>query len=279
MPMTSAVAPKFSAAHPRAAVIFDNLHMMHDIISDILQNDTVPAAKKREVIYAALDEFQDPTRNVISMDMWRNMADHMGGVAAMGGPATGILRPIAATATHPGHAAGGHDAAAHGASGARDTNRPHHPTGHRPEPAGAQDDAHARRGEDDVAADGAARRAGSVPHAAPHADRMMELHMRMMQDTVIRRRVMADSVMRRTMAEMMADMPAEHRAHMQQMMQEAPTRTMPSQPAAEGRPQARPVRPARPARPATPKRPAPRAAPDGATGHEGHRPPSRGRAP
>ncbi len=46
MPMTSAVAPKFSAAHPRAAVIFDNLHMMHDIISDILTADTIPHDKK-----------------------------------------------------------------------------------------------------------------------------------------------------------------------------------------------------------------------------------------
>jgi hypothetical protein len=42
MPMTAAVAPRFAARHPRAAVIFDNLHMMHDIISDILLSDRVP---------------------------------------------------------------------------------------------------------------------------------------------------------------------------------------------------------------------------------------------
>ena len=108
MPMASAVAPQFSAAHPRAAVIFDNLHMMHDIISDILQNDTVPEDRKREAIYAALDEFQDPTRNVMTMDMWRNMADHMGGLAAMGGSATGILRPVGAEAT-PAPASDGHE--------------------------------------------------------------------------------------------------------------------------------------------------------------------------
>ena len=93
MPMASAVAPRFSAAHPRAAVIFDNLHMMHDIISDILKNDTVPAGRKREVIYAALDEFQDSSRNVMPLAMWRDMAGHMGGIAAMGGPATGLLHP------------------------------------------------------------------------------------------------------------------------------------------------------------------------------------------
>jgi len=100
MPMASGVAPQFSAAHPRAAVIFDNLHMMHDIISDILQNDTVPAGRKREVIYAALDEFQDSTRNLMSLEMWRNMAGHMGGLAAMGGPATG--RVPADSAAHGG---------------------------------------------------------------------------------------------------------------------------------------------------------------------------------
>jgi hypothetical protein len=36
MPMTAAIAPEFSRRHPRAAVIFDNLHMKHDIISDVL---------------------------------------------------------------------------------------------------------------------------------------------------------------------------------------------------------------------------------------------------
>lgn len=93
MPMTSAVAPHFSAAHPRTAVIFDNLHMMHDIISDILAADTVPRSEKRKVIYAALREFRDSTRNVMTMDAWRNMARSMGGLAAMGGPATGLLPP------------------------------------------------------------------------------------------------------------------------------------------------------------------------------------------
>jgi hypothetical protein len=91
MPMTSAIAPNFSAKHPRAAVIFDNLHMMHDIISDILAADTIPGNQKRAVIYAQLAEFRDSTRNVISMEEWRNMAEHMGGIAAMGGPATGLL--------------------------------------------------------------------------------------------------------------------------------------------------------------------------------------------
>ncbi|MES2304630.1 MAG: hypothetical protein V4558_03945 [Gemmatimonadota bacterium] len=91
MPMASAIAPRFSAAHPRAAVIFDNLHMMHDIISDILAADVVPRADKRKVIYEALAEFRDTTRNVMTMKEWHEMGSMMGGVGAMGGPATGLL--------------------------------------------------------------------------------------------------------------------------------------------------------------------------------------------
>ncbi len=91
MPMTATVAPAFTAKHPRAAVIFDNLHMMHDIISDVLAADPISKARKRTVIYEQLAEFRDGTQNVMSMDEWRNMGEMMGGVAAMGGPATGLL--------------------------------------------------------------------------------------------------------------------------------------------------------------------------------------------
>ncbi|HEX7338283.1 MAG TPA: hypothetical protein VF252_13845 [Gemmatimonadales bacterium] len=101
MPMTSAVAPRFSAAHPRAAVIFDNLHMMHDIISDILAADTIPHGQKGRVIDEQLDKLQDPTREVMSLDEWRMMADHMGGVEVMGGPATNLARLVQAPAAPP----------------------------------------------------------------------------------------------------------------------------------------------------------------------------------
>jgi hypothetical protein len=87
MPMTSAVAPQFSRRHPRAAVIFDNLHMMHDIIADILASPAVPRDAKAREIDRALDEFQDGTKNVIEMEHWWMMADHMGGVEKMGGVA------------------------------------------------------------------------------------------------------------------------------------------------------------------------------------------------
>jgi hypothetical protein len=96
MPMTSAIAPKFSAAHPRAAVIFDNLHMMHDIISDILTADTIPHEQKGRMIDEQLDKLQDPARDVMSLDEWRMMADYMGGVDMMGGRATALVRAVQA---------------------------------------------------------------------------------------------------------------------------------------------------------------------------------------
>jgi uncharacterized membrane protein len=108
MPMTATIAPTFSAAHPRAAVIFDNLHMMHDIISDVLASDTIPKAGKRAVIYQQLAGFRDGTRDVMTMDEWRNMGEMMGGIGAMGGPATGLLTPAATASGAMDHAARGH---------------------------------------------------------------------------------------------------------------------------------------------------------------------------
>jgi hypothetical protein len=66
MPMTATVAPTFTSRHPRAAAIFDNLHMMHDIIADILASEDVQAAKKRQEIYSALQEFQDGSRSLMA---------------------------------------------------------------------------------------------------------------------------------------------------------------------------------------------------------------------
>jgi len=86
MPMTSAVAPAFTTAHPRAAAIFDNLHSLHDVISDILLNDdAVPSSQKRALIYRAIAEYQDPAREVESDEHWRMMGEMVGGVERMGG--------------------------------------------------------------------------------------------------------------------------------------------------------------------------------------------------
>lgn len=52
MPLTAELSPKFAAEYPEIANIFDNLHMMHDNISDILVTDLFPTwEEKRQEIY------------------------------------------------------------------------------------------------------------------------------------------------------------------------------------------------------------------------------------
>lgn len=64
MPMTADVSPTFAAYHPRAAAIFDNLHLMHDIISDILASPTMSREQQRAEIARQMAEMQDGTRNL-----------------------------------------------------------------------------------------------------------------------------------------------------------------------------------------------------------------------
>ena len=90
MPMTPAVAPLFTARYPEAAIIFDNLHSMHDVISDILANTSVPRANKRRLILEASRRYRDDTSYVMTKDEWRGMAVGMG-VQNMGGPVRGFL--------------------------------------------------------------------------------------------------------------------------------------------------------------------------------------------
>ena len=90
MPMTAAVAPTFAQRYPEAAIIFDNLHSMHDVISDVLANPLVPRHHKRAEILLAAERFRDDTSYVTTVAGWRTMAQHMG-IENMGGPAVGFL--------------------------------------------------------------------------------------------------------------------------------------------------------------------------------------------
>lgn len=94
MPLMPGVAPRFATAHPRAAIIFDNLHMMHDIISDILVDARIPRPAKGAAIARQLDEFQRGDRNVLSREEWWTMTGQMGGEGPMGGAALPGSRPV-----------------------------------------------------------------------------------------------------------------------------------------------------------------------------------------
>ncbi|MGH7696705.1 MAG: hypothetical protein ACRENH_17080 [Gemmatimonadaceae bacterium] len=245
MPMTAAVAPEFSKRYPEAAIIFDNLHSMHDVVSDILSNPMISRDRKRTEIMLAARRYRDDTSFVMTEQAWRTMADHMG-VENMGGLPTGILWPLpkptvtyGAVMTHDprtgemtgfkyGQATGGeHAGMQHGATPADSAKRPMQMDHARM----VQDSAAQRRDTSAVRHEGH-QMADSARPARPdsaHMQLMMDLHMRMMADSVIRERVMADSAMRRMMQEMMQHMPPEHREHMDAMMRAAPpTKAVPT---------------------------------------------------
>jgi hypothetical protein len=78
MPMSAAVAPLFTERYPEAAIIFDNLHSLHDVVSDVLVSPKVPAGKKRAVILTALARYRDPTSFITTEEEWLTMSREMG---------------------------------------------------------------------------------------------------------------------------------------------------------------------------------------------------------
>jgi len=178
MPMTAAIAPTFAARYPEASIIFDNLHAMHDVVSDILtNNDKVPHDRKRAAILEAASRYRDATSFPMSIAEWKSMGDMMG-IQNMGGPAVGFLAgwptPTLARGASMAEAMKGMKGMAgmqHGAAGSM-PGMSHGAT-----------------------AAGADSSAAMMPP-------MMEMHARMLHDPVIRERVMADTAMRRMMEQM-----------------------------------------------------------------------------
>jgi hypothetical protein len=80
MPMSAAVAPMFSETYPDAAIIFDNLHSLHDVVSDVLASPTLARGQKRAAILQALARYRDATSYTTTLDEWRTMARGMGAV-------------------------------------------------------------------------------------------------------------------------------------------------------------------------------------------------------
>ena len=75
MPMSPAIAPLFSERYPEAATIFDNLHSMHDVVSDILANPNVPMNAKRRTILAAAAHYRDNHTSITSVEDWIDMSE------------------------------------------------------------------------------------------------------------------------------------------------------------------------------------------------------------
>lgn len=196
MPMTPGVAPEFTRRYPEAAAIFDNLHSMHDVISDILASDVVPRSRKRAEILRAASRYRDDTTEVITRDEWTGMAQSMG-LENQGGPVVGVLRApptptVALGAAMPmGGAAGGH-------------------AGHR------------------MTADTVARVADSLASGISDAaarQRLIDVLFQLLDEEEVQKRVAADSVLRRALIDLVPIIPEEHRDHYRMLVRMPPSST------------------------------------------------------
>jgi hypothetical protein len=187
MPMTPAVAPIFTARYPEAAAIFDNLHSMHDVISDILANDAVPRSRKRAEILAAAARYRDDTTQVTTTEEWLGMAAGMG-IENQGGPVIGVLRESPRPTVELG-AVMRHDAGAH--------------AGH------------------NMPVDSVSRLADSLsksPDDAAARQRLIDALFVLLSDETVQRRVAGDSSLRRVLLDLEPLIPEEHRDHYRMML-------------------------------------------------------------
>jgi hypothetical protein len=170
MPMTAAVAPVFAERYPEISIIFDNLHMMHDVVSDILASDEVPRSRKRAEILRAIELFRDNTSYVTTEDEWRRMAVGMG-VHNQGGPAVGFVAELPTPTVPRGMSMAGMDHTDHAA--------------HADPAAPAQRDEHAQHA--------APAPAPAAEHEmTPAMQRAMEFIVRLLADPQVEARIHAD---------------------------------------------------------------------------------------
>lgn len=196
MPMTPGIAPLFTQRYPEAAAIFDNLHSMHDVISDILANDAVPRDRKRAEILLAAKRYRDDTTEVISREEWLGMAAGMG-VENQGGPVIGALAAPPKPTVELG-AVMRHDTAAAAAGHA----------GHR------------------MPTDTVARLADTLARAPDDAaarERLVNALFTLLEDPGVQQRVSSDSTLRRALLDLLPVIPEEHRDHYRTLLRAPPT--------------------------------------------------------
>jgi hypothetical protein len=220
MPMTPAVAPVFAERYPEAAIVFDNLHSMHDVVSDILANPSVPRARKRAEILRAARLFRDDTSYVMgSTAAWVAMSRHMG-IENMGGPAVGFAPALptptvtyGAVMTHDdrtgamtGFAYGGAVGGAHAGHDA------------------AAADAHAAHGAHGVSADAHAGHGAPADTAAHDGTAALRgLLEALVADPQVRARIVADSGLLARVRTQLRALPAAERQRLEQALERVPT--------------------------------------------------------
>ena len=223
MPMTAAVAPNFSRRYPEVAIIFDNLHMMHDVVSDVLVSPEVPRGSKGTEILRQAAMFRDSTSYATTVQSWWQMAQMMGD-NNMGGAAGNYLASLPVPTVAYGASMAGMD---HGTMPGMHGSMP----GMQAQP-GAQGMPGMQHGNmPGMQAQPGARGMPGMQHGnmqccamsmcnmSPcnmNMKLMMQMHERMMADPVIRERMATDPVLQRMM-EQMQTMPQTHGTGMMNM--------------------------------------------------------------
>jgi hypothetical protein len=80
MPMSAAIAPEFTRQYPDAAIIFDNLHSLHDVVSDVIASPILSRHDKRAAILLAIARYRDTTSFTTTREEWLTMSQEMGSV-------------------------------------------------------------------------------------------------------------------------------------------------------------------------------------------------------
>jgi hypothetical protein len=97
MPMFAETSPKFAAQYPKIANAFDNLHMLHDLVNDILATDWMTPKQKNDQILRAIWLFSnDAHRDCKPGDNKGGVHDHrfmdgMPGMGMMQGATTNVM--------------------------------------------------------------------------------------------------------------------------------------------------------------------------------------------
>lgn len=182
MPMTPAIAPTFARRYPEAGAIFDNLHMMHDVISDILVSREVPRSAKRVEILRAARRFRSDTAFAIPYEAWLGMGEMMG-LNNMGGPAFGFGPELPTPTVARGQSMAG---MGHGAMAGMEQG------GMAGMPAAQQGTMQGMQGM--------AGMQGASPTQGMSAQTLQAILDRMLADPVIRERVVTDPVLQRLLA-------------------------------------------------------------------------------
>lgn len=77
MPLTAELSPEFAARYPDVAHIFDNLHMLHDNISDILTSERLPTWEaKRAEIYRIVNTYYLATADATNPMIVQTAGEH-----------------------------------------------------------------------------------------------------------------------------------------------------------------------------------------------------------